>query len=262
MSEIESKRRGSQFHWFGFRPSRVRIKKAYTSSLSLLQRFLLVLLLLTTLAEARPRRKAAWVRAARSKLAKSSNFNKIKRDTGGSVCYEAAPEEVRAPHKNVWSGLTDEEAADVTKWRFAQKGLNLTVSENATEWSNSVLLVELMIPNKTDVLAYVNGDAKAPTRYAHVVLDLRGTDLPTYTDTLVGPLPVNNLTTTWQGLEYPYTRKTGGSIRNLDADEDAIYQILYNVSATVSDITLDLWAGTALGLKNDTLDIWGKFPEF
>ena len=227
--------------------------------LGLFREALLIILLLTCLCEARPRAKAAWVRRARSRLAKSSNINKaVKRYVNGSACHETAPEDFRAPHYNVWSGLTSKEAADVTKWLFAQKELNLTVSENATEWSNSILLVELMIPNKTDVLAYIDGDAKPPTRYAHVSLDLRATDEPTYTDILVGPLPVNNLTTTWEGLEYPYTRKTGGSIRNLDADEDTLYQWIYNVSATISDITLDLWGGTALGLKNDTLDIWGE----
>ena len=219
----------------------------------------IALLLLTSLVDARPRPKAAWMRGARSRLAKSSNVNRFtERYANGSACHASAPEDFQAPHLNIWSGLTDKEAADITKWLFAQTDLNLTVSENATSWSNSILQVELMIPNKTDVLAYVDGDAKPPTRYAHVVLDLRATDSPTYTDILVGPLPVNNSTTTWQGLEYPYTRKTGGSIRNLDADDETLYAYIYNVSSTVSDITLDLWGGTALGRDNDTLDIWGK----
>ena len=192
-------------------------------------------------------------------MAKSSNVNKnATRYANGSACHDAAPENFHAPHQNVWGELTSKEAAGVTKWLFAQKDLNLTVSENATDWSNSILQVELMIPNKTDVLAYIDGDAMPPTRYAHVVLDLSASDQPTYRDILVGPLPVNNLTTTWQGLEYPYTRKTGGSIRNLDADDTALYEYIYNVSATISDITLDLWNGTGLGLKNDTLAIWGK----
>ena len=39
-------------------------------------------------------------------------------------------------------------------------------------------LVELMRPNKTDVLSYLDNDGPAPTRYAHVVLDM---DLLWYT---------------------------------------------------------------------------------
>merc|ERR1711939_71314 len=118
-----------------------------------------------------------------------------------------------------------------------------------------------MVPNKTDVLAYIDGNATAPTRYAHAVLDIRATEEPTYTDILVGPIPVVNGTTTWQPLEYPYTRKTGGSIRNLDADSDSLYsEYIYKVSASIADITMDLWGGTALGKDNDTLDIWGIDP--
>jgi len=113
-----------------------------------------------------------------------------------------------------------------------------------------------MMPNKSDVLPYVDGNATAPTRYAHVVLDLRATDSPTYSDILVGPLPVTNGTTTWQPLEYPYTRKTGGSIRNLDADSDTMMtDFVYPITANISDITMDLWGGAATGADNDTLDV-------
>jgi primary-amine oxidase len=61
-------------------------------------------------------------------------------------------------------------------------------------------------------------------------------------------------------LEYPYTRKTGGNVRNLDADYDLHYEFYCNISSTISDITMDLWNGTALCKKNDTLSIWGIDP--
>ncbi|KAL2856687.1 copper amine oxidase [Aspergillus pseudoustus] len=35
---------------------------------------------------------------------------------------------------------------------------------------------------------------------------------------------------------------------------------LFKITASIADITLDLWNGTALGLDNDTLDIWGIDP--
>jgi primary-amine oxidase len=231
---------------------------AFVSTVAFLRQILVTALLLTILVEARPRPKAAWIRGARARLAKSSNINRAKRAIDNSTCHEAAPPDFKAPHQNVWSGLTSKEAASVTKWLFAQKELNLTVADNATDWTNSILQVELMIPNKTDVLAYVDGDAQPPTRYAHVVLAMQASEQPTYNDILVGPLPVSNTTTSWQPLEYPFTRKTGGAIRNLDADEESINQWLFNVSSTISDITLDLWNATALGLKNDSMSIWGK----
>ena len=121
-----------------------------------------------------------------------------------------------------------------------------------------------MHPNKTDVLNYLDNAGPAPDRYAHVVLDHRACEDPYYEDILVGPINfgVKNGTTRWEPLEYPYTRKTAGRVRNLDADaDDTLYsQWIYKISATVSDITLDLWGGTALGHDNDTLSIWGIDP--
>ena len=122
-----------------------------------------------------------------------------------------------------------------------------------------------MHPNKTDVLSYLDNAGPAPPRYAHVVLDHRAADDPYYQDILVGPIEpfgVKNGTTKWVPLEYPYTRKSDGRVRNLDADaDDTLYsQWIYKISATISDITLDLWGGVALGRDNDTLDIWGIDP--
>ena len=201
------------------------------------------------------------MRGARTALAKSSQLSSrlTKRYVNGS-CSTSGPVDFQAPKSNVWSGLTDIEAANVTRWLFRSSGLNLTNSSLAGSWDNTLLLVELNIPNKTDVLSYVDSNGTAPERWAHALLDIRATDEPMYSDILVGPLPIDNVTTTWMPLEYPYTRKTGGSIRNLDADYDKLYEFLTKTSAMISDITLDLWNGTALGLKNDTLAIWGIDP--
>lgn len=47
---------------------------------------------------------------------------------------------VKAPKDNVRAGLTDEEAAEVVAWLLEQPELelNLTISEEAGEWDNSV----------------------------------------------------------------------------------------------------------------------------
>ena len=110
-----------------------------------------------------------------------------------------------------------------------------------------------MQPNKSDALAYLDGGAAAPERYAHVVLDNRATVNPTYQDILVGPLPVNNKTTSWQPLTYPFTKQSGGKIRNLDADSDVtLYQDwLYKISAEIVDIQRELWNGTCLGMVRE-----------
>lgn len=93
---------------------------------------------------------------------------------------------------------------------------------------------------------------------------MRATDEPYFQEIMVGPVPVDNTTTTttWTPLTYPLTKKNDAKVRNLGADDDdALYSAwLYPISATVADITLDLWNATALGLANDTIDIWGIDP--
>lgn len=105
-----------------------------------------------------------------------------------------------------------------------------------------------MTPNKTDTLGYIDGDGAPPKKYAHVVLDERASINPTYADILVGPLPIDNATTTWEPLTYPYTKHSGGKVRNLDADsDDSLLEWLYATGASIADITLDLWNGTVMG---------------
>lgn len=116
-----------------------------------------------------------------------------------------------------------------------------------------------MYPNKTDVLKYIDQNAEAPVKFAHVVIAHRSSLDPYYGDIIVGPLPVQT-GTEWNYLEYPYTRKTNGQVRNLDADENALVEWLYGVTTSIEDITLALWNGTALGLQNDTISLSGISP--
>ncbi|KAJ9662521.1 hypothetical protein H2201_006009 [Coniosporium apollinis] len=154
------------------------------------------------------------------------------------------------------------ETVSVAEWLFAQPALNLTVSENATEWDNTVALIELMVPGKAEVLTYLNSNGSAPLRYAHVVVDHRATTEPYLADLLVGPLPIRNGTTRYEPLTYPYTKSAGGRVRNLDADSETMSAWFYNISASIEDITQELWGGTATGADEDTLDLWGIDPPW
>lgn len=95
-----------------------------------------------------PEPKASWVRKGHGRKA-ISNVLKGKRDarlnavaprneTASSSCAGAAAVEITAPKRNVWDQLKDVDAAAVVAWLFAQPEFNLTVSENATAWDNSV----------------------------------------------------------------------------------------------------------------------------
>ncbi|KAJ0417471.1 copper amine oxidase [Aspergillus carlsbadensis] len=177
-----------------------------------------------------------------------------------STCEDTPPQEIDAPKENVWYGLSDDETADVAKWLFGRPELNLTTSEIAGEWDNTIALIELQRPNKTETLDYLDGSGPEPTRYAHVRLNNRATVDAHYADILVGPLPITNKST-WEPLEFPYTRKSQGRVRNVEPDSETMYsEWLFKITASIADITLDLWNGTALGLENDTLDVWGIDP--
>lgn len=121
-------------------------------------------------------------------------------------------------------------------------------------------LVELRYPNKSDVVPYLDGDETTPLRFANIRLNNRATEDAHYAEIQVGPLPVRQNVTEWTPLGYGWTRKSSGKVRNLYADAATMEQWTYNISATIADITLDLWNGTALGLQNDTLAIFGFDP--
>lgn len=217
-----------------------------------------------------PEPKASWVRKGHGRKA-ISDVLKGKRDLQRSTiaprnestsCAGTLAATVTAPKENVWGELVSTDAAAVAAWLFTQSEFNLTVSENATAWDNSVILIEAIQPNKTDALAYIDGNSTAPEKWAKVILDIRATEEPYFQEIMVGPLPLRNGSVTWTPLTFPLTKDNGGKVRNLEADsDDKLYSDwIYPISASVADITLDLWNGTALGLDNDTLDIWGIDP--
>lgn len=59
-------------------------------------------------------------------------------DTCPSACPAPFDNSIEAPEANIWLGLTHDEAAAVTSFLFAQESLNLTISEDATEWDNTL----------------------------------------------------------------------------------------------------------------------------
>lgn len=135
------------------------------------------------------------------------------------------------------------------------------INHDADKWFHR-LLVELMVPNKTDSVAYIDQGECSPSRYAHVVIDNRAIEDAYYQDLLVGPLPIDNATASYEPLDYTHTRKSAGKVRNIEADEDLVSEWRYKIGSEIADITMDLWGGTAMGADNDTLDIWGIDPLY
>ena len=109
--------------------------------------------------------------------------------------------------------------------------------------------MELMQPNKSDALLYLDGPSVAPARYARVTLDNRTSYDPVFRDILVGPLPINNKTTTWRPLEYHFNNNNGGKVRNIQADSSRVYSDwITPVTQSIQNITHDLW-NTTVGFQ-------------
>ncbi|KAK3715566.1 hypothetical protein LTR37_007054 [Vermiconidia calcicola] len=149
------------------------------------------------------------------------------------------PVKITAPKNNVWKQLTNDDTKGLLKWLYGQEDLNLTRGYGGRH-SNTYWDHELMPPNKTDVLAYIDGDSGEPARYAKVTVNMRSSGESTFDDILVGPLPVDEAPTTWQPLGYPYTRNTG-SIRDVHAKDVQVYDWISKHTNAVKKITANLW---------------------
>ena len=215
---------------------------------SLFHAVIILLLLFSCLLEARHHkgRERAWMRGRPHQsldLPNASNgyANHRKRAINGSACIEAAPAKIKAPKKNVWWGLNLNESKSVVDWLYRRQDLNLTHYANAGPRTNLLdTFVELMPPNKSDVLAYIDGNGLPPKRYARTTINFKDTGTSVYTDILVGPLPVRRNVTTWQVLGYPYTRKDG-TIRDITTGSTHVYKVEEKYQNDVKDIVHDLW---------------------
>jgi len=107
-------------------------------------------LLLSSLAQdvlARPSPKVGWVRNGPGK---KKMLHDIKRAAGGNgkgkgngknkepACIQKGYGIIDAPKPNVWGELTGPETESLIEWMLAQPDLNLTLSEEAGSWDNSM----------------------------------------------------------------------------------------------------------------------------
>ncbi|KAJ7058557.1 copper amine oxidase [Mycena amicta] len=163
-----------------------------------------------------------------------------------------------APKENIFISLTDDEAASVISFLHNQTELNLTAVADAGAWDNAIEVVDLVQPNKTDALNYLDHNGPAPARYALARIAFGATTHPYVQDFIVGPLPITNAST-YESLDWQ-TTSGSAKIRNFAADDDLVAQWNFDVTATVADIVLDLLNGTATGSDDDDFDIWGIDP--
>ncbi|KAM0198542.1 hypothetical protein ACHAPI_004069 [Fusarium lateritium] len=176
-----------------------------------------------------------------------------------SQCAPNSDVAVKAPWKNIFQSLTDQEYADVTAYLHKQGELNLTAIVNSTSWDNVIVSLDLLQPNKTDALTYLEGNGPAPTRYARATLQFNSQLQPYIQEYMVGPLPVQEGSTKYEELNYMFTSGRGRiNVYNADSEAVATFNLL--VGADIQNITKKLLNGTAAGAEDDNLLIAGSDP--
>ncbi|KAE8553836.1 hypothetical protein EYB25_002374 [Talaromyces marneffei] len=164
----------------------------------------------------------------------------------------------KAPLENIFAALTADEAAAVTKFLHERPELNLTANTNATSWDNVIVLVQVLQPNKTDALPYLNGEGSKPLRYATATLQFQATLEPYLQEYIIGPLPISKKTTV-QPLNYPFNKGVGRQ-RIYNADAGAYGDFLANVSKSVEDILMEMFNGTFTNSPGDFLGLGPSDP--
>ncbi|KAJ7814419.1 amine oxidase catalytic domain-containing protein [Mycena olivaceomarginata] len=109
-------------------------------------------------------------------------------------CADTSPIPATAPRHNVWKNFDVEEATVIRDGLWTYKGsdgfgFNLTTGTVATDFDNSIILVENFAPPKADVLGYFDGDGASPRRFAKILIALGGVSPPAFGQYHLGLLP-------------------------------------------------------------------------
>ncbi|KAG8906468.1 hypothetical protein FRC01_008003, partial [Tulasnella sp. 417] len=203
------------------------------------------------------------------------------RAAGGSdLCPPNTPVNIKAPHENLWKPLTEEETLSVQEWLYTRKDLNLTQFTKAGLSDNSIWFIELITPNKTDALPYLestpttkrdNNNSSPPKRYARAILFNGGYSVPHVKELQVGPLPISSETkgvpfsyiyqnSTVAGVEgdgvFPFNSRTTYGIEGA-----ALNAFIVSFMTDIKDATEDLIGGSYTGSDGDKITYSWQGPN-
>jgi primary-amine oxidase len=144
--------------------------------------------------------------------------------------------------KNIWAGITQVEAEEVLRWiHDDSRALNLTAVEDAGPKDNSVWLIELLQPNKTDSISFLDLGEQPPRRFARVTIRMNLIDDRIFQDYMVGPLPINQETVI-KPLTHVYNSgRSWTSMGIYGSDMNALQTWLDSISHEIHDIITGLF---------------------
>ncbi|KAK7006189.1 amine oxidase catalytic domain-containing protein [Favolaschia claudopus] len=177
-------------------------------------------------------------------------------------CVDTSPILTSAPRQNVWKNFDVDEAAAIRDWLWKYKdengkGFNLTNGLAATDFDNSITLIENFTPPKEDVLGYFDGEQTSPPRFAKIILDLGNASPPTVGQYLLGPLPdvISKLSLSTSAIElkllrHIYTRPDVPYTARLYALNGTYTEKLFlDIIKPLYNVTQDLLGGVVLGRR-------------
>ncbi|KAF2646794.1 amine oxidase catalytic domain-containing protein [Massarina eburnea CBS 473.64] len=147
------------------------------------------------------------------------------------------------PHKNIWRLLSEEELRS-TSDVLIQK-LNLTTTPDGSGRNNIILQIDLLQPNKSDVLPFLDSYAGAPKRYARATVQYGSFEEPYLQEYVIGPLPATNATAV-MSLQFPFNNDKPGRTRLPSIFAADVESFLEQLSSDVEDITRAIWNTTIL----------------
>ena len=109
---------------------------------------------------------------------------------GSKSCTSPYKQDVTLPSEpTVFQDLSPAEYHSVRDYLLKQAGLKLTQHSKATQNSNFIFLIELYLPDKQQVLNYLDNNGPKPVRRARAVIVNGAKASPNVEDYLVSPLP-------------------------------------------------------------------------
>ena len=109
---------------------------------------------------------------------------------GSGACHSPYKQDTTLPSDpTVFQDLSPAEYHSVRDYLFKQAGLNLTQHSKANQNSNFIFLIELYLPDKQNVLSYLDNNGPKPVRRARAVIVNGAKSSPDVEEYLVSPLP-------------------------------------------------------------------------
>ena len=153
----------------------------------------------------------------------------------------------QAPKSNVFTELSSQERTTLIDFLHQSNVLNLTTEPSRFGSYNWISAVQVLRPNKSDVISYFDSTGPPPERYARVTVAQKDGENAFLADYMVGPLPPSDQTRI-EPLLYNSGRN---QVQTPLSDIMLLYYWALNVGHDVEDITEDL-----LGAKVNPLDLF------